>query len=302
MIFFSVIIPTYNRSSLISETIDSVLIQTYPHFEIIIVDDGSTDDTGKLIKEKYGHDPRIKYYYKENEERGVARNYGMQKAKGDYAVIFDSDDWMHSDHLTVLENSISRGADRPVNFIATKYQLKDDHGNIIPGASSGLSPGWYGLDEILRGNYFGCLFAFNLRNEKLFFFPPERKYSTLEDWLFLLENLQQDKLLLIDKVTITVRHHDNRSMFSNQRVIRARKDVVEWGLEHLHLNKRQRNVFIAWSHYFCGVHEYLDYKKAASVKEAFLAIRKLGLRKKFILLFAKSFVGKKIIKRIRGQR
>jgi glycosyltransferase involved in cell wall biosynthesis len=73
MITFSVIIPTYNRAGFIAETMDTVLAQTYPHFEVIIVDDGSTDNTRQIIEDRYGKDTRVRYFYKQNEERGAAR-------------------------------------------------------------------------------------------------------------------------------------------------------------------------------------------------------------------------------------
>jgi len=87
----SVIIPTYNRANLVGRAIRSTLNQTYPHFEIIVVDDGSTDNTEGIVK-SFG-DHRIKYY-KFEENRGVheARNTGIEVASGSYIVFLDSDD------------------------------------------------------------------------------------------------------------------------------------------------------------------------------------------------------------------
>lgn len=87
----SIIIPTYNRGYIIKKSIDSVLHQTYEDFELIIVDDGSTDGTKQLIDEY--EDDRIKYYsYEHNKGVVYARNYGMKMAKGDCIVFQDSDD------------------------------------------------------------------------------------------------------------------------------------------------------------------------------------------------------------------
>ena len=88
----SVVIPTYNRADLISETLDSVLAQTYRDFEVIVVDDGSTDDTIKLLS-KYGQDIRI--IGQENQGAGSARNTGIREAKGEFIAFLDSDDlWL----------------------------------------------------------------------------------------------------------------------------------------------------------------------------------------------------------------
>lgn len=90
---FTVIIPTYNRENFLKRTIDSILSQTFQDFELIIVDDGSTDHTKALI-DKYD-DGRIVYFYKENGGQNSATNMGIQNAKGEYIAFCDSDDtWM----------------------------------------------------------------------------------------------------------------------------------------------------------------------------------------------------------------
>jgi glycosyltransferase involved in cell wall biosynthesis len=299
MIFFSVIVPVYNRADLMVETIDSILQQTYRNFEIIIVDDGSTDNTQQVIQEAYGTNERVKYFHKENEERGVARNFGMKQAKGDYAVIFDSDDWMHPDHLAIIEKRIAGHPGAKINFIATKYQLKDESGKIISGASSHLKEGWYGLDEMLKGSQFGCMYTINLQNPGLHFFPPERKYATLEDWMFLLKNLERDKIYLIDRVTITVRHHDKRSMSMNQRVIDARKEAIKWCVDNLKLNTQQKKILFSYSACFCGIHYYLDRQSSQAIKEALNAIKFAGPKKEFVVLLLKSLVGRPLISRLK---
>lgn len=86
----SVIIPTYNRKEYIAEAIDSVLHQTYRDFEIIVVDDGSTDGTEEMLKQKYGD--AIRYFFKENGGCASARNFGIREARGTYVAFLDSDD------------------------------------------------------------------------------------------------------------------------------------------------------------------------------------------------------------------
>ena len=95
--FFTIVVPTYNRAGLISKTIDSILHQHYRNFEIIIVDDGSTDNTETIVKPLLKEN--INYVKKENAERAAARNYGTRLAKGDYISWFDSDDIMLPNHL-----------------------------------------------------------------------------------------------------------------------------------------------------------------------------------------------------------
>ncbi|MBL8266085.1 glycosyltransferase family A protein [Steroidobacter sp.] len=85
----SVIIPTYNRAALLCETVDSVLAQTYPNIEIIVIDDGSTDDTTEAIQ-KYGD--RVRYTRRANAGVNAARNLGIKQARGEFIALLDSDD------------------------------------------------------------------------------------------------------------------------------------------------------------------------------------------------------------------
>ena len=89
-VFFSIIIPTLNRKSFLKKAVDSVLAQTYTNFELIIIDDGSTDETDKLISSY--NDTRIAYMHQENKGVSNARNKGLKLAKGDFIAFLDSDD------------------------------------------------------------------------------------------------------------------------------------------------------------------------------------------------------------------
>jgi hypothetical protein len=121
----------------------------------------------------------------------------------------------------------------------------------------------------------------------------------MEDWLFLLENLEENQIFIKDKVCVTMRQHDERSMNNNQKVIKARRKATAWALSKLRLSPASKKTLVAWSHYFCGIHEYLDFKRSAAVKEAITAITGDGLQKKFLLLLTKSIIGRKLIKLIR---
>jgi glycosyltransferase involved in cell wall biosynthesis len=88
--FFSIIIPTYNRQHCLKVAVESVISQTFKHWELLVIDDGSTDDTKSLIS--HYTDDRVKYYYKEHAERSAARNFGIILAKGQFICFLDSDD------------------------------------------------------------------------------------------------------------------------------------------------------------------------------------------------------------------
>jgi glycosyltransferase involved in cell wall biosynthesis len=86
--YFLVVVPTYNRAHLITDTLISLTNQEFKNYEIIIVDDGSTDNTAEVIKAPFLSDARISYYKKNNAERAAARNFGAAKAKGEFMSIF----------------------------------------------------------------------------------------------------------------------------------------------------------------------------------------------------------------------
>lgn len=88
--FFSIIIPVYNRPQEIDELLESLTRQTYQNFEVLIIEDGS-ENPCRAVVEKYSNDLDIHYYYKENSGQGFSRNYGFERADGDYFVVFDSD-------------------------------------------------------------------------------------------------------------------------------------------------------------------------------------------------------------------
>jgi glycosyltransferase involved in cell wall biosynthesis len=101
--FFSIIIPLYNRPQEIDELLHTLTKQTYMQFEVLVIEDGSVNDA-KAIVNKYAHQLDIQYYFKENEGQGFTRNYGFSRAKGDYFVIFDSDCLIPEDYLEIVKN------------------------------------------------------------------------------------------------------------------------------------------------------------------------------------------------------
>ena len=91
----SVVVPTYNRAYCVPRTIDSALAQTYRDVEVVVVDDGSSDDTRGVIARTYGNDSRVRYVYQTNGGVSAARNRGFRKSRGEYVALLDSDDvWM----------------------------------------------------------------------------------------------------------------------------------------------------------------------------------------------------------------
>ena len=100
-IFFSIIIPLYNRPQEVDELLDSLTRQTYLPFEVLVIEDGSTHDARQVV-EGYRDKLDVHYYTKPNGGQGFARNFGFERAKGDYFVIFDSDCLIPPDYLKLV--------------------------------------------------------------------------------------------------------------------------------------------------------------------------------------------------------
>lgn len=105
MPFFTVVVPTYNRAHFIQRAIDSVKRQRFEDWELLIIDDGSTDNTKETVQPELA-DPRIQYIYQSNAKESAARNNGMRRAKGKFICLLDSDDIYHENHLSLLHERI----------------------------------------------------------------------------------------------------------------------------------------------------------------------------------------------------
>lgn len=127
----SVIIPTYNSAHFIVEAVDSVLAQTFTDFEVLVIDDGSKDNTKELLAEKYGDS--IQYFYKDNGGVSKARNFGIEKAKGKYVAFLDSDDAWITEKLEKQISALEKNLENKACY--SSFYLCDE--NLNP---TGINP------------------------------------------------------------------------------------------------------------------------------------------------------------------
>jgi glycosyltransferase involved in cell wall biosynthesis len=295
--FFSVVVPTYNRVGRLLNTITTILKQTFTDFELLIIDDGSTDGTESIVKNKFS-DNRLRVIRQINSERGAARNNGFRNASGEYVVFFDSDDIMHENHLQVLHDNIIR-QNHP-HFIATKFDFTDDEGHHRSSDMSSLPAGWYDYHLFLNGNSLACNVCVKKNIDGLIPFEEDRRYAIKEDWLFLISNMKTHKLFIVDDTTISMLDHPGRSMRSDNSLIISRTILaMDWILEKIKLDPVEIKQIKAHVNYFCGIHSYLDNNRRVAVHYSKEAISYGGFKMKYITLLVKSMIGRKIVSKIK---
>lgn len=145
----SIIVPVYNVEKYIKRCIESILKQTYEYFEIILIDDGSTDNSSKICDEYYRQDKRIKVIHKENGGVSSSRNVGLDIAKGDYISFIDSDDYIEADMFEkMIETIVSNAADIvQCNFKSVCENEKDSKNKIYKDVEVGNK--YFALNEIV---------------------------------------------------------------------------------------------------------------------------------------------------------
>lgn len=127
----SVIIPIYNGEKYLEQCLESILDQTLKEFEVICVDDGSTDGTTRILDKYIMMDQRIQVYHQSNQYAGVARNTGMKYAKGKYILFLDGDDFFENKMLEKMYAQIER--DNADICVCDGYKYDDQNGTFVKG-------------------------------------------------------------------------------------------------------------------------------------------------------------------------
>jgi glycosyltransferase involved in cell wall biosynthesis len=186
----SIIVPVFNTAKYFSECIESILAQTYEDFEVLLIDDGSTDNSGHLCDIYAEKDARVRVFHKRNAGVSRARNDGLDQAKGEWVIFVDSDDWLQSDYLEAFmktkkltrETLLFQGFKRSLDGVITKTI------SFIPDISETA-----GLSQIIQNDLLtrweSCGKLYNLdviRKLKLKFEP---RFSLGEDAVFFYKYL-----------------------------------------------------------------------------------------------------------------
>ena len=181
----SIITPVYNASRFIDETIKSVQAQTYKEWEMILVDDCSTDNSYDIIKKYSKDDERIKYIKLEkNSGAAVARNTAIANSKGRYIAFLDSDDIWYEDKL---EKQINFMKDKNIGFSFTSYELMSEDGELLNKTIK--VPSKIDYNNYLKNTIIGCLSVI-IDKEKIgdFRMPNIRANQDMATWLYIMRD------------------------------------------------------------------------------------------------------------------
>lgn len=211
-ILFSVVIPTYNRADLISETLDSVFSQTYKNFEILVIDNCSTDNTEELLKPLVNENKIIYIRNEKNFERAYSRNVGLKHAKGDFLTLLDSDDFMYENALSDAFSYIQ--ANPEIKVFHNKYEVVNNERQSI--YKMPYTPLKNQYKALCSGNFLSAIGGFiNREIYTKFTFNTDIKMIGAEDYEFWLQILARYKLGRIDKINSGLREHPTRTVNIN---------------------------------------------------------------------------------------
>lgn len=224
----SIVIPTYNSVGYLCEALDSCLKQTYPHIEIIVVDDGSTDDTGNTLSAHYGS--QIHYITQENSGPAIARNRGIEAANGDYIKFLDADDQLHP---TCIERclQIFGHASEKVGVVYTRFRYIDSDGEPLANRQDApLLNGDIYCDVLLSNGTAILTSTVTVRRNALFdvgLFPDDSTFTHGEDWDLFLRLASNYHYLAIDEILIDYRVHMQNLVHNNYGNAAGRLRVIE---------------------------------------------------------------------------
>lgn len=208
-VVFSIIVPTYNRAGLISKTLMSLLNQEYKNYEVIVVDDGSTDNTEEVVSQI--KDERLRYVKRENAERAAARNFGAAISKGDYLNFFDSDDLANANHLSEALKLIAAKND-PEWFHLANEQV-NENGDVVKQSES--YTGTSLNKKLAYGNILGTMGVFVRKDIfALHKFNEDRVLSVSEDYELWCRLAAHYSLYYSNTVTAQLVNHQSRSVYS----------------------------------------------------------------------------------------
>lgn len=286
-ISFTVVIPTYNRGKLILNTLETVLNQSYRNFEIIVVDNCSTDDTDTILQPLI-EKGSIRYIkHDRNYERAQSRNTGMQNAKGDFLTLLDSDDFMYPD---CLKDAAEYALKNPeIKVFQNMYELvNEQHEKIYSYTFPPLENQFKALST---GNFMACIGGF-LHKEVYakIQFDTTRELTGSEDYEYWFRVFAKYKVGRINKVNSGVLQHEGRSVNFDtfDLMIKHKEYIVAMIRRHSSVKEKFEKYIPRFQASFL-IYAAIKANQAGLYKKARQLLR-MALKSDFSVLFSKRFI------------
>ena len=287
----SVVIPLYNKEQSVNATLDSVLAQTFHDFEVVVVDDGSTDESANVVRGFLQKDNRIRLVEKENGGVCSARNQGIKESRGEYIAFLDADDNWDKDYLTEQVRMIRdfpEAAMWGINFAELS------NGKLVRTLATGLSEGYRGYVE----NYFQmkgrvsdlfCSSSVVIRKEvfeKVGGFDERIKYAEDNDMWFRI--IATNKVAFYDRYMVYYMYDaENRAL---KRKIRLKDYLPFFVDKYKEPVFRQNSIFYRWINQWSAqqIRRYFFSSDASEREDALIAVKKLDYNEippKYVYLY-----------------
>lgn len=253
--FISIIVPTYNRATLLPLTLQSLFNLNYENYEIIVVDDGSTDNTLEVLSRI--NNPRLKVISIVNSERAAARNRGAENAKGEYVNFFDSDDLALPNHLSEAAKAIKQ-LDNPEIF-HLNYEIRTPD-QILVKTGKTYKVGETANRRLMIENPFSCNGVFIRRDIALKLrFNEDRALSVSEDYELWIRLGSRYPLHMINTVTSTIVLHDSRSVLSvdENKLLQRKHLLLKYAFEDPEVKHKfgtQKRTITAFTDTYMSLH------------------------------------------------
>lgn len=260
----SIVMPVYNVAPYLKECIESVLNQTYQNFELIIINDGSTDDSLSVIKEMFPieYPSNIKVIQTENNGLAAARNLGIKKAIGEYLFFLDSDDFLETEFLEEITHHI---INQKCDVIIFNYRSVSESGNKQQGQHSEYTSGIFTSEKLminyLEGNIQNYAWSYvatkNLYQKNNIIFPANKAYEDIPVFPKIL--YFAEKIQVIRDVLYNYRQREQSITKEKrtQKTIKYLSDYLsnveynrKWMLQHLNPNYKINVYKYCINHYF----------------------------------------------------
>lgn len=221
----SVCMPTFNRAEYLAEAIDSVLNQSYKDFELIVVNDGSTDSTDSLMEHYLKLDKRIVYVSTKNHGIAKARNYAVSLSKGQYVAVMDSDDLMGPDRLKKQLKELEKGFD----VCYSSYLRADEKATVIDGIKP-PKPSEITKETLLKDQ--GIPHVTIMAKKECFTSHPYLdKYKVNDDYQLVVDWIKAEyKMVRISDPLMIVRFHTHNTSRTQWEEIKKINEEVRKGL------------------------------------------------------------------------